>query len=310
MLHRARPPLEPVGLDVPLTREEAAACRALNPALLDQMVAEAPIPESLPAIDAALDQLPDDAFADAHCVAVQHLLATNATLFKAMTKKGLDPKCSEIIGVPYSTNFVVEHALRRQGFTVNTPDAVDPSQVEQAYEAAIGPSLQRALDAALADGKPVLLIDDGGKLSTYVAKHFSTHAHLFHVVEQTTRGLTELNKLPSVPMPVVNVAKSPLKQWEMPFIGEQVVASVETLASQIGLGGVTQKPAAVMGYGPIGEAIARALAANGTHVTVWDPDPLVRARARRDGFDAPDDRTLVLKDKALVIGGSGQATAR
>jgi adenosylhomocysteinase len=124
-------------------------------------------------------------------------------------------------------------------------------------------------------------------------------------VEQTTRGLTELASLPSIPLPVVNVAKSPIKQWEMPHIGEQVVAQVEALASQIGLGGVTQKPAVVMGYGPISEGLARALAARGAKVSIWDPDPKARERARKDGFDAPEVREQALMGKSVALGGSG-----
>jgi adenosylhomocysteinase len=60
-----------------------------------------------------------------------------------------------------------------------------------------------------------------------------------------------------------------------------------------------------MGYGPIGEAVARALEARGAEVTIWDPDPEARARAIADGFAAPDSREEALKDKHLAIGGSG-----
>ncbi|MBK7865494.1 MAG: hypothetical protein IPJ65_44225 [Archangiaceae bacterium] len=306
VLHRAELPIEPAYTDTPITREEVEAIRKVQPELLDQLVAEAPIPATLAPLEAVKALLPKDAFAGAHCVAVQHLLATNVTMFDAMVDRGLDPESTEIIGIPYSTNFVCEHALRQRGFDVMTPDVMDPSQVTDAYERTIGPALERALQKSKRDGKPVLLIDDGGKLSSYVAKHFSPQDALrFHVVEQTTRGLTELQSLDAIPMPAVNVAKSPLKQLEMPHIGEQVVRNVEDLCSSIGMGGVTAEPSLVMGFGPIGEGVANALRAKGSKVTVWDVDPDVRARARAAGFDCPEDRGEALRGKAVVVGASG-----
>jgi S-adenosylhomocysteine hydrolase len=310
VLHRAQLPLEPTADDVPLTREEAEVLLAQSPETLRAMVEAAPIPQALPALTAAAQQVKADAFKDVHVVAVQHVLSTNRTMFAAMESHGLDPKKTEIVGIPYSTNYVVEHAFRESGYAIHTPLVVDPNDITRAYEVAVEAAVDRAVARALTDGKPILLVDDGGKATVVAAKKYPHLAHLFRAVEQTTRGLTEIANVEAtlghpLPFPVVDVAKSPLKAHEMPKIGAQVVGEIEKITRQIGGLDLAGKDVLVTGFGPIGRGVALALAARGARVTIWDPSPDAQARARDDGFVAAATRESALANKALIVGASG-----
>lgn len=310
VLHRSTLPMEPVDARTPLTREEAAALLADAPDQLRLMMERAPIPQTLRALEAAAPLIKGDAFRDVHIVAVQHVLSTNATMFQALEKKGADPARVEIVGIPYSTNYVVENVLRARGYRIDTPLVVDPNDITAAYERAVEEALARAVARAEQDGRPILLIDDGGKASAVAARRYPHLAHLFRAVEQTTRGLTELHTIETerggpMPFPVVDVAKSPLKAHEMPKIGAQVVGEIDTLTALIGLSVIDGKDVTVTGFGPIGRGVALALRERGARVTIWDKDPAVRARAIADGFFSPDDRVQALHRKALIVGATG-----
>lgn len=310
VMHRSSLPMEPVDRHTPLTREEAQALQTTDPTELQRMVQSAPVPQTLRALEAAQPLIHDDAFKDVHIVAVQHVLSTNATMFAALEKKGADPTKVEIVGIPYSTNYVVENVLRQRGYRIDTPLVVDPNDITTAYERAVEGALARAVERAQRDGKPILLIDDGGKASAVAARRYPHLAHLFRAVEQTTRGLTELHKIEAerggpVPFPVVDVAKSPLKAHEMPTIGAQVAKEVDKITRLIGMEVIVGRDVTVLGYGAIGRGVALALRDRGATVTVWDMDPATRARAAADGFVSPDDRAEALGGKALVVGATG-----
>lgn len=311
VMHRAVLPIEPIAPDAPLTREEADAIRAFDIRILDEMVKNAPIPASLPLIEDAKALVPETQFADCHVVAVQHVLATNLTLFKAFEELGLEPSRAEIIGVPYSTNYVVEHAFRARGYQIHTPDVVDPNDIAPAYEHAVKAALARAVERAQQDGRPILIIDDGGKASAVAAREYPHAAHLFRGVEQTMRGVTEIGLVEkaegrSLGFPVVDVARSPLKRHEIPKIGAQVVQEIEKLLLGVGLEAVAGREATVMGFGSIGLGVAGALRNAGARVTVWDIDEDVRREAARAGFDVPAHREDALRGKSIIVGTTGK----
>lgn len=310
VMHRSTLPMEPVDSRTPLTREEAEALQRDDVAALQAMCASAPVPQTLRALEATKPLIKDDAFKDVHIVAVQHVLSTNATMFSAIEEKGGDPAKTEIVGIPYSTNYVVENVLRQRGYRIETPLVVDPNDITAAYERAVEGALARAVERAQQDGKPILLIDDGGKASAVASRKYPHLAHLFRAVEQTTRGLTELQNIEQerggpVPFPVVDVAKSPLKAHEMPKIGAQVVGEIDKITRLIGMEVVAGKDVMVTGFGPIGRGVALALRDRGARVTIWDQDPAVRARAVADGFVSPDDRGQAFAGKALIVGATG-----
>jgi S-adenosylhomocysteine hydrolase len=309
-------PMAPRDPDLPLTREEMAVLVQQDPAAIDALIASSSIPDTLEHVDAVAEMMPEGVYQDARVLYIQHELGTQKAKFQAsIDKGGLDPHKCEIIGVPYSTNYVSEAAFKKMGFACHTPDVVDPNDVGAAVERAAVAAIKKMLDAAQPDEK-LLIVDDGGKAAKALHTFFPDQAHRFRIVEQTTRGRTELDALPALKAPAIDVARSALKRHETPHIGEEVIGEAKRIAAWCGLDVLQDKAVGVVGFGVIGEGVAGAAAAEGAHVTVLDKDPDQVARAQAMGFNAillpegPPDavdaaKRAALGDKALIIGATG-----
>ena len=125
------------------------------------------------------------------------------------------------------------------------------------------------IDAALvylekrAAGQPVVLLDVGGYFAPVLrglCDRFS--GRILGVVEDTENGHRRYLELDKPPCPVFSVARSPLKQPEDHLVGQSVVFSTEALMRSRGdiLPGRT---ATVIGFGKLGNSIARSLHAKG-----------------------------------------------
>ncbi len=105
------------------------------------------------------------------------------------------------------------------------------------------------------------------------------------VIEDTQNGekkYARLNK--PYPVPIVSVARSPLKTPEDTMVGKSIVFSVERVARRIEqlLHG---KNCLVIGYGKVGRGIAIDLKHRNAHVQLYDNDAIQRVRADGHGYD-------------------------
>lgn len=114
--------------------------------------------------------------------------------------------------------------------------------------------------------RPILVIDEGGKWITTLhrSKSLLRDADAFVCVEQTQTGIEQLRRnipggLPALKVPVYNVAQSDLKKnTESLLIGEDVVGCAQP--DIVGLSGsIENMPSVIIGYGYIGQAVAKAL---------------------------------------------------
>jgi S-adenosylhomocysteine hydrolase len=306
LLRRAHLPIVPRDLDLPPTRAEIDACLVDQPAALDRMVELSSIPATMPLITAAAGLVEDGVFAGLGAVCVQHLLGTQVALFSTLVAKGLRPERTEIVGVPYSTNFVTEQALRRLGFTVSTPRLGPDGDVEAAVGGAVRAALARALGRCRSASEAILVVDDGGKATRAIHAELADEAHRFRVVEQTTRGITEVAALSRCRVPVVDVARSLLKRHESTKIGEEVSAAAARWLARLSMPGVHGRPVLVVGFGMIGRGVAARLSARGASVTVYEVAADKREEARHGGLRVEEDWGRALEEKHLVVGCTGQ----
>jgi hypothetical protein len=115
--------------------------------------------------------------------------------------------------------------------------------------------------------------------------------------------------------PVVNVAESWAKLvWESPYIAEAVMRSVERSILDVQDAGVQlavdekgQRTATVLGYGAIGEAIAKNLLARGYEVHVFDTDAAKLAKLP-PGIVGHADKRDALSFARVLISGVGTQT--
>lgn len=271
----------------------------------DQMVAASPsIAPRLEALDFTLRRYgrPDE-LKGFKFLGLQHLFATTARLFGAVNQLGVKPDDCYVIGKNYSTNWRVSAELEAKGMKVdgvsrdlgNNPD----------FAKAMGDGIERQLTSIIqklpqpkrtvhdAEGthfewaeppKPqVLLIDDGAEAIKLLHEKYPQWAPFFACVEQTRRGARIAHELADkglLKCAVVNVAESWAKlQRESPMIGQSVVAEVSRKLDRLERSGLPRpSEATVIGYGAVGQAVAKALQARGLTVHVYDRDPDVLAK--------------------------------
>lgn len=298
----AQKPQPPPGHDPdvfrPVTREQANAIQ-----LREALKVAAEIPLAMPLTTSVADELAaKQVFKNRRVVLVQHMLGQAVPFVHAMVRAGLDPAKADYVGVPYQENPAVQMALKHgYGMDVHVPRRGD---IDAMYEE-VGAAIDRAVKAAGPDEK-ILVIDDGGYASKWIHEHHRDKEHRFQVVEQTTRGLTEISKLDDPRFGIVNVAGSFGKRFESGQIGDVVVHAVRKV-----LDAVTTTPARkdvlVVGAGKVGAAVAKSFQGDGARVSVFDPF-ISKARKReleKQGFRVITDKAEALKGKFLVVGASG-----
>lgn len=228
---------------------------------------------------------------------LQHLFATSARLFDAVHQLGVSPEHTRLIGKNYSTNWRVAAELESKGITV---DPVSRSTGRRDFATAMNAAIEDQLESIIrtlpqpartvhAGGKVthewdvpvkpmVLLIDDGAEAIRTLHEKFPEWAPFFACVEQTRRGARiahELADRGELKCAVVNVAESWAKlERESPMIGQSVVAEVTRKLDRLERAGVPKpEEATVVGYGAVGQAVAKALMERGVTVHVYDRDP-------------------------------------
>ncbi len=223
---------------------------------------------------------------------LQHLFMSSATLFGALESTGIKPQDMRLQGKIYSTNYRTAAYLEDRGANVAGSSR---RLVKDDFEGEMAESVEWEL-RQLIDTLPhppekspkpeILIIDDGGKAIQILHKKFPQHAGYFVAVEQTRRGARAVQEIEDLKCPVVNVAESWAKiEWESPMIGHSVMLEVTRKLDELEKGGVdTGKEATILGYGAVGQAVAKALTERGFDVHIYDPDPKRRAQATAEGM--------------------------
>lgn len=258
------------------------------------------IPQHLPLLDLMVKDLKGSTpLRGKNVLWVSHLLATTVPLANALKAAGTLAKSTIVVGTPYGSNPAVRETLAEQGFDVRVP-ALSMSEYRRAVE--------RALDDMVAryrqNQKPIVVLDDGGLVSEILRSNrkYANVIGAFKIVEQTTRGITVAEQ-GQLKLPVVNVARSLSKRAEGKFIGRAVAQ--KTVQGLRGLGRRLEGArATVVGYGVIGQAIAKELRERGATVTVVETSLERAAQARRAGFKVAE-KARALASAEVVIGATG-----
>jgi adenosylhomocysteinase len=162
---------------------------------------------------------------------------------------------------------------------------------------------RRHLDRVLAAG-PDLLVDNGAELVAATVALGSAHV-VAAATEETTSGARRLREdlRDGVQFPVVVINDSPLKALvENQYgVGPTVVEGFMRATNR----GVATTAFAVVGYGPCGRGIARALRALGGSVTVVERNVVRALEAAFDGMRVAD-LTRALPAADVVITATGQ----
>lgn len=229
---------------------------------------------------------------DVHIVAVAHMVSN--TLFFAPALNDI-ATLSCILVKPKSSHRSEKEALERQfKLEVLTREwAADPQNVI---------SLLYSLGLK---GQKVILVDIGGYFANSLDGIVSGfEGALLGLLEGTENGIQKYEQhLPRL-VPIITVARSPLKLPEDYLVGSSVVFSIEAvLRSNAEI--LQTRTALVIGYGRVGSSIAEILRGRGINTSVYDCRPAPLAEAAAKGFRAHKQLHKALEDASLVICATG-----
>lgn len=126
---------------------------------------------------------------------------------------------------------------------------------------------------------PCVLFDIGGWFAP-IAKQLvaSCEGKLLGIIEDTENGHQKYQKIGDIGIPVISVARSPLKQNEDFLVGQSILFSCDAILRNAGFN-LEYQTCAVIGYGKIGSSIAQHLLLRGVKPSVFDNRPIRRIDA-------------------------------
>ncbi len=277
---------------------------------------ESEIPESLPLLESlgnTLDIEGHQPFKGYTMLAVQHLLGSSVPFFEMLERGGARPEDVHIVGKAYSSHPGVVNRLIRHGYNLTFNDVFSSAE-DRPYDTILEEHILAACQkmaggtSGSSERKNLLIIDDGGKALKLIQGSFATRAR-FVGVEQTSRGARLLAPL-ELSFPVVNVARSDSKTiYESPMIAHAMVSELLLSLDRWETDGVfhlSEKRAFLLGYGYIGEQVAKELLDHGFHVAVYDTDSDKAALAAQNpDFSRVSKRTQAYPDASLIVGCTG-----
>jgi S-adenosylhomocysteine hydrolase len=253
---------------------------------------------------------------------IQHQLGNQGPQVQALVELGLDPKKIHWLDIPYTSSELFRrtmqdrHGIPERNFWVHRCGVLQPYASYQFI---------RTHDAFLRflrrPPEQLLVLDDGAYFLD-AAMSFQKQLPHIAVVEQTTRGITNIKENAALARfarnyPVINVARSaPKLELESPWIGTSVLLSLtrhlrdlQSRSPQFAV--KPDSPCLVLGYGAVGRQVAGHLQGF-AKVYVSDSKQSQIDLARRDGF-AVWDRQSQIDDPnpiefKLVVGCTGRAS--
>jgi adenosylhomocysteinase len=165
--------------------------------------------------------------------------------------------------------------------------------------------LSEVLSGAGLDEQGLALLDIGGYFARSAdALNAELGGSLVGIMEGTENGAQRYDTSPPATVPVITVARSPLKLPEDYLVGSSVVFSIEAvLREQAEI--LQTRRACVIGYGRVGSGVADVLRGRGIPTAVYDLDPVAVANAAARGFEVFATLAPALQRSSLVVCATG-----
>ncbi|TDO14927.1 adenosylhomocysteinase [Mycobacterium sp. BK086] len=230
---------------------------------------------------------------DVKAVCVAHMVPNSLHFLPAITNL---VDVALVLAKPKSFDRAETEALVSKGFDVvrlQREWSESPQQVVEFLRS-------RALDQ-----QNLVIVDIGG----YFAESLNSIAaalpgRILGVMEGTENGARRYEECGPHDVPVVTVARSPLKLPEDYLVGSSIVFSVEAvLREQAQI--LQTRTACVIGYGRVGRSVADILRGRGIATVVHDVDPVAMAEAAARGFQVFRRLDSALLRATLVICATG-----
>lgn len=271
------------------------------------------IVETLPLLDYLNKQYQIDSqkpFFQYKILAVQHLLGSTLPMFAQLQRGGTKPEDTYIVGKAYSSHPAVVDRLRSDGYRV--AEGVFDFAADRPYDSSLEQNIRRSFEQLIhstdfsSGNARGLIIDDGGKAIKMLYEQYPQLSKYFTGVEQTSRGARVVQSLQLV-SPVINVARSDAKtRIESPLIAQSMVDEFfKSLERWRGVVDLPNNKILMLGYGFIGENVAKILRDRGFSISVFEQDDEKKQKARINGNAIIDDRQKALASATTIIGCTG-----
>jgi adenosylhomocysteinase len=165
-----------------------------------------------------------------------------------------------------------------------------------------------AIMSLLEDAPAVVLFDIGGWFAPIVndlAARFSDR--LLGVIEDTENGHQKYEALTKLAVPVVSVARSPLKDNEDFLVGQSVLFSADAILRDCGRL-IQYLKCSILGFGKVGRSIAEHLLLRGVKPNVFDINPVRRVAAYNHLCNVPS-REEIFVNSDVIFCATGNTAA-
>lgn len=285
------------------------------------MISEQHIPGRLEILEdylAPFERAGKKPFTGITALLIQHQLGSQVRMADALIRLGLNPRKLYWVNIPYTTNTIVQKALRALGIPLSNfiPCTYHLGKAYAPYQRKRLQEVFYRFRKRFSSRDHLLVLDDGSYFLDAIS-YYKPPDFRISIVEQTTRGLIKIQSDATLQnysnrMPIVNVAESkPKKELESPFIGETVCASLlNLLKGQLRFG--KKDYCLVLGYGDIGRAVIASLTRNlslpCTRIYVGETNLAKKRLARRNGhpiWERDPRKNVRFK---LVVGCTGRTS--
>lgn len=230
-------------------------------------------------------------------IGILHALTDTLEFLGHMLKSGHDVPL--IFAKPYSKDAEVIVDIERLGIRV---EQLDYSVLEETSILRETIVKERSLA-----GDRLILVDVGGYFAAPLCEMTKNSPTLLPVgvVEVTTFGHNRYAaKIQDIGVPVVSIARSPIKDVEAAFVGESAWFAIDSVLREVGMSAHARR-VGIVGYGMIGRRVAAVARANGAHTRVFDSDPLKLLDARSFKHEVRLSLRDLLRDSEIVISATG-----
>lgn len=252
--------------------------------------------KNLALLDSVKNNIISEEFNNTLIIACHHILENNLFLMDYLIRLGIKPENVFLMGKSYSTSKQLIKAYSSLGIKVHDNSMAFDSHVsfDEQFSNYIRNFLEDIKKNDLSKYRKILILDDGGELLTQANEYFKEDTRVIGV-EQTSSGYQKIKRL-NLNFPIINVATSRAKlEYESPMIAEAIIKELYKRFSQMDK---KLRNILIMGNGPIGASIAKALKEE-YEVFIYDSD-----KKRTMISDGTLEKILPICD--VIIGCSGK----
>jgi len=231
---------------------------------------------------------------ECNSIVVGHVVSDSKVFLNALNEKAPiitaipKPKsCDEAVVLELQKNFPIEH-FKRELIRDN------PELIKKIIHSS---------------DKPCVLFDIGGYFAPIINQLTEKcPGKILGVIEDTENGYQKYEREKELKVPVISVARSPLKQNEDFLVGQSILYSTDAILREVGFN-VEYQTCAVLGHGKIGASIAHHLLMRGVKPWVYDKDPIRRISASNRMCLIPS-REEILTSSDVIFCATGNASLK